>query len=235
MVFLIAEIGVNWDGDFVLVEQMIRKAKEFGFNAVKFQAYNLEIVKEHPESSRLMKSTITKENIAKIDELAKKNGIEWFCTPMYLDAVDFVDPYVKRFKIRFSEGSKFVENNSNELVEKILGKNKETIISSEKTPEKCNQYENPKIKWLYCVPKYPCSISDFNFSDLGLFNGFSNHCPKIIAPITASILGAEIIEIHVTSDKSKDFIDNPVSFDYEEQKIILKHIREIEKMNLRKN
>ena len=53
MVFVIAEIGVNWDGDFDLLEEMVSKAKEYGCNAVKFQAYNQELVKEHPEYKRL--------------------------------------------------------------------------------------------------------------------------------------------------------------------------------------
>jgi sialic acid synthase SpsE len=50
------------------------------------------------------------------------------------------------------------------------------------------------------------------------FNGYSNHCPNIVAPITSAILGAEIIEVHVTSNKISDFVDNAVSFDFQESK-----------------
>ena len=82
MTFIVAEIGVNWDGDFEILEKMMKTSKEVGCNAVKFQAYNEEIVKDHPESQRLMKSSITKENIEKVEQLAKKIGIEWFATPM---------------------------------------------------------------------------------------------------------------------------------------------------------
>ena len=58
MTFLIAEIGVNWDGDFSLVREMMQKSKEIGFNAVKFQAYDEKILGEHPQKERLLKSAI---------------------------------------------------------------------------------------------------------------------------------------------------------------------------------
>jgi len=61
--FIVVEIGVNWDGDFVLVREMMEKAKEFGCDAVKFQSFNEEQVKEHPEFVRLMKSSISKNNV----------------------------------------------------------------------------------------------------------------------------------------------------------------------------
>jgi len=48
MFFVVAEIGVNWDGDFELAKEMIKNAKESGCDAVKFQAYQEEIVKNHP-------------------------------------------------------------------------------------------------------------------------------------------------------------------------------------------
>ena len=52
----------------------------------------------------------------------------------------------------------------------------------------------------------------------------------MIAPLTAAILGSKIIEIHVTSNKVKNYIDNPVSFDYIEQKELVEYIRLAEKI-----
>ena len=57
------------------------------------------------------------------------------------------------------------------------------------------------------------------------FNGYSNHYPHLLAPLAASILGADIIEIHITSDKNRDFIDNNVSLDYSELTELVKLIR----------
>lgn len=230
MTFIVSEIGVNWDGDFSLLQKMMNSSKKCGCNAVKFQAYNKEIVGAHPENARLMKSTITSENIEKIDSLAKEVGIEWFATPMYLEAVDLLNPYVKRFKIRELEGRKIVKNENSELFEKVLNTKKEIIISSEKSPIESKYYKNSNIKWLYCVPKYPCELSEINFSFLNEFDGYSNHSPKIIAPLSSAILGAEIIEIHVTTDKNQNFIDNNVSFDFEHVKKLIKLIKEFEKI-----
>lgn len=230
MAFVVAEIGVNWDGDFDLAKEMMVKAKETGCNAVKFQAYEEEIVKDHPERIRLMKSTITKLNIDEINHLAKSVGIEWFCTPMYSDAVDLLEPYVHRFKITESDGRPLLENKKSKLFERVLKTDKEIFVSAEKTPRNSFFYERPNIKWLYCVPKYPANLEDFDFTNLGDFDGFSNHCTHFIAPLTAAILGAEIIEIHITSDKSKDFVDNNVSYDYSELKNLVELIRLSEKI-----
>jgi len=230
MVFVIAEIGVNWDGDFVLLKQMITHAKNSGCDAVKLQAYNEEIIKNHPEFSRLMKCTVTQSNIKKIDQLAKSVNIEWFCTPMYSESVDFLNPFVNRYKVRQFDGKLLLENNTSPLVEKILSTGKEVLISCEHSPKSLHLYDHPNIKWLYCVSKYPCTLEELDFTYLNDFDGFSNHHPHFIAPLSASIMGAEIIEIHITSDKSKNFFDNNVSFDYSELLELVNLIRLSEKL-----
>ena len=90
--------------------------------------------------------------------------------------------------------------------------------------------KDSKIKWLYCEPKYPCTFEGINFKELDDFDGFSNHTPHFLAPLMANILGAEIIEIHITSDKNKDFIDNNVSFDYNEAINLVSLINSSEKI-----
>jgi len=225
MVFVIAEIGVNWNGDFKLVEEMIFKAKETGCDAVKFQSFTKELVKEHPKCDLLMKSSISENNIKQINDISKKIGIEWFCTPMYIEAVKLLEPYVNRYKIRFSDGIPIIQNKKSEIFEAILKTKKNIIISSQQSPKNCEYYNNSKIKWLYCVPKYPCDVKDLDFNNIEDFDGYSNHFPGIIAPITSCILGMDIIEIHITASKSKDYVDNPVSFDYNELEEIVKLIR----------
>ncbi len=225
MIFAVAEMGVNWDGDFETAKEMMLNAKEVGFNAVKFQAYEEIMIKDHPQKVRLMKSTISETNIETINELAKSVGIEWFCTPMYPDAVELLDPFVKRFKIRVINGKPMLENKTSKLIDAVLKTNKEIIVSSESSPRGTRFFDHPKVKWLYCVPKYPCELSDLDFRNLGDFSGFSNHSPTIIAPLTAVILGAQILEVHITSNKSKDYVDNNVSLDYSECKELMRFIR----------
>jgi len=230
MVFVVAEIGVNWDGNIELVKEMIKEAKNAGCQAVKFQAFQEDQIKDHPEKSRLIKSAISKDNVQAINDIAKTVGLEWFCTPMYLEAVTILDPYVKRFKVREIDGRPLFENKIPELIEHILETKKEIIISSQKSPEDIKLNNNSNIHWLYCVPKYPCELSDLDFSQLKNFDGYSNHCPKIIAPVASAILGAKIIEIHITSNKNENFIDNNVSFDYKELQELVNLIRLSEKI-----
>ena len=230
MVFIVAEIGVNWDGDFDLLRNMVDKAKNAGCDAVKFQAYKKEMVEKHPEKSRLVKSSISEDNIEKVNEICKNEGIEWFCTAMYPEAVDFLDPFVKRFKLREFDGRSLLENSTTKLFQRVKETGKEIIVSSEKSPKNCKFYGDPQVRWLYCVPKYPCSLEDLNFSNMKSFEGYSNHCPNIIVPIVAVVLGSKIIEIHITSDKSHNFIDNNVSFDYNELNNMINYIRDCEKI-----
>jgi sialic acid synthase SpsE len=228
MVLVVAEIGVNWDGDLKLAKEMMIQSKKSGCGAVKFQAYNHEVVKDHPENDRLMKATISKDNIKEIDRISREVGIEWFATPMYPDAVNLLEPYVKKFKIRVADGRGLFHNQTSEIINRILKTKKDFIISVEKNPNQLTLYGNKNITWLYCVSKYPCEFSDLDFSNICNFDGYSNHCPHFLAPLTAVILGAQIIEVHITSDKSKNFIDNYVSFDYDQLRNLIKLIQHFE-------
>jgi len=230
MTQLIAEIGVNWDGDFQLLEKIISSAKKVGCQFVKFQSFNEEIIKGHPLKNRLIKSSVSKDNIEQINTIAKSIGIEWFCTPMYLEAVDLLEPYVKRYKIREFDGRQILNDNETELFKKIKKTDKEIIISTNTSPKNSKFFSDPLLKFLYCVPKYPCSMSELDFSDISSYHGYSNHCPKILAPLVANILGADILEVHVTDDKNKDFVDNPVSFDFNELGQLIDNIHDVKKI-----
>ena len=207
----------------------MRDAKNAGCDAVKLQAFDEKIVSENPEKNRLLKSSISRNNIEQINSISKKIGIEWYCTPMYPDAIDFLDSFVKRYKIRYDDSLPLHENRTTSLISKALETEKEIIVSTQKNPKQLELYNNNNVKWLYVVPKYPCSIDELDFSNLSDFDGFSNHCIHFLAPLSAVILGAKMIEIHVTSNKDKDFLDNSVSFDAIETKELINLIRDVEK------
>jgi len=232
MVFIIAEIGVNWDGDIELAKEMITEAKNAGCSAVKFQSFTEELVKNHPKRSRLMKSSVNRANIDEIYEIAKTNRIEWFCTPMYPEAVDMIEPFVTKFKIREYDSRLIFEGKKNEIFERVLKTGKEILMSCHKSPKSLQVYGNSKIKYLYCVPKYPCKLNDLDFSKLNEYDGYSNHCKHLLAPLIAAVLGANYIEIHITSDKSKNFIDNDVSFDYNELKNCVNLINDLKNIKM---
>ena len=69
MVFLIAELGVNWDGDFDLLEKMASKSKQVGFDAVKLQSFNEQIIEQSPIRERLIKSSVLSSNIQEISDI----------------------------------------------------------------------------------------------------------------------------------------------------------------------
>ena len=225
--FIVAEIGVNWGGDIDLLEKMLINSKDAGFDSVKFQSFNEKIIGDHPRKDELLASSITEKNIKKINTLAKNFNIDWFSTPMFPEAVDFLQPYVERFKIRELDGRLLLQNKITTLLEKVLETKKEIIVSVNQVPNLSEFKKNDQIKWLYCVPKYPCSVDDIDFKNIKNFNGYSNHCVDSNAIIEVAKMGAEIIEIHVTSDKKGNFIDNPVSFDFIECKKIVNKIKEL--------
>ena len=209
---------------------MIQESKKAGCDAVKFQSFNEKMIMNHPKKSHLMKCTINKSNIEQIHQIAKKSNIEWFSTPMYPEAIDFLEPYGRRYKIREFDGRKIINNLDSEIFSKIMKTGKQVIISSNVSPKKCKFYEDEKIKWLYCVPKYPCELEDINFNNLKEYDGYSNHSKELMAPLTAVVLGAKVIEVHITSNKSKEFVDNNVSFDYDELQKLVNEIRIVEQI-----
>ena len=230
MSFIVAEIGVNWAGDLKILEQMIKNAKQSGCDAVKFQAFNLDIVRANPIAEELLKSSVSPSNISQIDRLSKKYDIEWFGTPMYPDAVSMLEPFVKRFKIRYCDSKKILENLPSELFDAVLRSGKEVFVSTHTTPKNCKHYKNPKIRWLYVVPKYPCDLSDLDFSNFSDFDGYSNHYPHFLGPLVAATLHSQIIEVHITPDKTGDYSDNPVSFDLKELHELVQLIRKAEQI-----
>ena len=226
MITIIAEIGINWDGDFNLLEEMMIKAKQAGCDAIKLQAFDRATINGNPETERLLKSSENEDNIEKIDCISKNAEVEWFCTPMYPGAVKMLDPFVRKFKIRELDAIPFSKKNSSELIDSVLDTKKPVIVSSQ-TPIMIKTTSN--IQYLYCIPKYPCKMEEIEFEKLKKFDGFSNHCPDMKAPIKAAKLGSKIIEVHITSSKSRNFLDNNVSFDYNELSTLTKEIRLIEK------
>ena len=72
MITIIAEIGINWDGDFNLLEEMMVKAKQADCDAIKLQAFDRATINDNPETERLLKSSVNEDNIEKIDSISKK-------------------------------------------------------------------------------------------------------------------------------------------------------------------
>lgn len=201
---IIPDIGVNWAGDFDMLELMLKACYDAEIDLVKFQSFGPEHYEKYPQFPDLKNTSVTKENIEQIDKLCKKYNLEWFATPTNLEAVDYLDPYVKQYKIRYADQS------NESLISKVKEKQKPVIISCEEPSKFYGMIT------LYCVPKYPPKKEEIDFRRIKYFNGYSNHYPEYSVLLKAALAGAKIIELHITPSRDIDLPDNPVSFDLQE-------------------
>jgi len=221
MIHITAEIASHWQGDFKTLEDMAKSLKLAGVDSIKLQALSVEKICRHPELKYYEDSSVSPRNIDRIDSICKRVGIDWYATVCYADAVEFLDPYVNRFKISVA-GSK-----DDKIKDAVFSTGKEVFISTEK-PFKTS---DPRIKNLYCVPSYPCEYGQINFNSIQYFDGYSNHCQNGLAVLNAVEYGAKYIEFHVTPSHDYFLLDNKVSFTYLETFDIVRWIRNYESWN----
>ena len=101
-VFVIAEIGSNWEGDIKKAKKIIRECKNAGADAVKFQMWRASDLysKKHPQWNTIRKSEVTSEKAEKMKKYADGQKIEFFCSAFYPEAVDHLELIgVKKYKI----------------------------------------------------------------------------------------------------------------------------------------
>ena len=243
--FIIAEIGNNHEGSFVVACKLIKEAKKAGVDAVKFQTFetkNFINESEIQRFERLKKFELTKEEFYKLSLLAKKNNLKFISTPLDINSAIFLNKIVDCFKI--SSG----DNNYYQLIEKVIKFKKSTIISTGllNFKEIINLHRfvkklkisNSKIAFLHCVSSYPVKDNEANLLSISFLKkkipltiGYSDHTLGIHASIAASALGAKIIEKHFTLDNNySKFRDHQLSANPRNMKYLVDSIRSLEKM-----
>jgi len=215
MVFIVAELGANWRGDFEVLKRMALRCHRAGVSAVKLQALSQDLLDRHPEWDWYSNASVTPENIQEIDDNMQACGMEWFVTPCYAQAVDFIDPYVKRFKIRSAD------NKNQAIFDACRNTGKKIYCSVDRPP--VGKMQNV-VDYIYCIPKYPTEFGELNFDMIKLLKGYSNHCLDPLACLKAVRYGAEYLEFHLTDNKDDFAIDNKVSFSYSQMEEIMKWI-----------
>jgi len=215
--FITAEIGRHWKDDFKLLGDIVSRCKAAGFDAVKLQAF-----RESDLSSRHFKfASVTAENVSKIDEICTSRGIEWYCMPTYVEAVDFLDPYVNRYKVRYRDSEDI------SLLSKILSRGKPVIISCEEPKIGAETVTN-----LYCINKYPHTIHEIDYIKMKKFDGYSCHCPDLKSVVRAVYHDIEYLEVHVTQDlKDETLVDNAVSFPLDRCNTLISWVRGVYRMH----
>jgi len=216
-VFVIAEIGVNHDGDIARAGELILAAKHAAADACKFQLF-----RDRPEIEHLRLSEPELKWCAKV---CADNGLEFMCTPFYLEAIDFIDPLVKRHKI----ASGFMKDKT--MLDKALATGKPVVLSTGMSNWD-DYWSIPEGEFdiLHCVSSYPCPDEEANLSLMDWFDGYSDHTEGTLACVAAVARGAQIIEKHLTYDTSASGPDHSCSANPQQFAEMVRQIRRIEKM-----
>ena len=240
--FIIAEGGLNHNGDVDIGKELIKEAKKCGADAIKFQSYHTgEFISKKSEYYELFKSLeLSEEEFYELKKYAEKIGIKFISTPLDLKYVDILNKMnVPAFKIASGDLTFYP------LLEKVAKTDKPVILSTGmanileiwEAIEVLRNNGCKEIILLHCISSYPTPYEDVNLNAIKtlkrIFNipvGYSDHTLGIIAPIVSVALGADVIEKHFTLDRNMEGPDHTLSADPEEFKEIVDNIRLVEKM-----
>lgn len=255
--FIIAEAGVNHNGDINIAKKMIDLAADAGADAVKFQTFKAENIvsisapkakyQERTSSSSeshlemLKRLELTSDIHEELIEFCKKRKILFMSSPFDLESIDLLNNFgLDIFKIPSGEITNLP------YLQKIGGLKKKIIVSSgmAELEEIKSALEvlvgagtlKENIIVLHCNTDYPTSFDDVNLlsmitikNSLDVKVGYSDHTSGIQVPIAAVALGAEVIEKHFTLDKNMEGPDHKASLNPQELKDMVLAIRNIEK------
>ena len=212
---IISEIGINHNGDFRKMEELIRQSSIGGADYAKFQLYNS--VRVFGDESR-KKNEFTFEQVKTLKEICDYYNIEFFASVFDEEKLEWCkDIGVNLYKI----ASRTVVKEE-QLCKDILDTNKPVYLSLgfwEEDSLPFTQYNN--IKYLNCISKYPTSythLEKFCYDDKVV--GLSDHSYGIAYALYNISLGAQVIEKHFTMDKSDIGNDHIGSMDMNELKLL---------------
>jgi N-acetylneuraminate synthase len=252
--FIIAEAGVNHNGDMALAKQLIDAAQTAGADAVKFQTWITEklvtqaapmaeyqqhnLQRDDSQFAMLKELELSQSVFRELKTYAEQRGILFFSTPDEEDSADFLEALgVPLFKI----GSGEVTNVP--FLRHIAAKNKPMILSTgmsylyevEQAVRTIESTGNQQLFLLHCVSNYPAQPEECNLHAMDTLRqafqypvGFSDHTMGIEVAIAAVAQGACIIEKHLTLDKTLPGPDHAASLDAAEFAHMVRAIRLVE-------
>ena len=234
--FLIAEIGINHNGDVELAKKMIDTAADAGFDAVKFQKRTIDLVytqeqldspRESPwgATTRDQKEALEfgKAEYDEIDRYCKALGIQWAASCWDLESLKFLRAYDPPFHKIASPmlGHK-------RLLREIAAEGKKTFVSTGMSELKeidevveIFTSANCPIELMHCNSTYPMEMEDANLRAIpmlreryGVDVGYSGHETCLVTVCIAAVaMGATSIERHVTLDRAMYGSDQPASIE----------------------
>jgi len=249
-VFLIAEIGINHNGSVNTAKKLIYEAKYAGFDAVKFQKRDINLVYSIEEldkyrispygtTNREQKEGLefNYEQYSTIDKYCKELEIEWFASAWDLDSVDFLSEFNLNYN-KVASPMLSIEP----FLHKVAEEKKYTFISTGMSTGKeirsavniFNKYKCP-FELMHCVSTYPSDDNEINLNGIiSLRNeyncnvGYSGHERAVLISIGAVILGATSVERHITLDRTMYGSDQSASLEPQGFKSLVDGIRKVE-------
>jgi N,N'-diacetyllegionaminate synthase len=253
-VFVIAEAGVNHNGDIEIAKKMIAIAKSCGVDAIKFQTFKSEKLVSKFANKADYQISNTKNNDSQL-EMVKKLELSYsefynlkkYCdeldiifmsTPFDFESINFLNELeMDTYKIPSGEITNLP------YLRKIAKLNKSIIMSTgmstldeiEQAITILKDNGTEDITLLHCTTEYPAPIDEINLKAMcslkekfELNIGYSDHTTGIEVPIAAVAMGAKVIEKHFTLDKTMEGPDHKASLEPDELSAMVKAIRKIE-------
>ena len=253
-IYVIAEAGVNHNGDFDTACRLIDRAKAAGADCVKFQTFKAShIASCCAEKAEYQKAT-TKTGISQLEMLQKlelsfsqfqnlkeycrRSGIDFLSTPFDLESIAFLETLNMPFwKIPSGEITNLpyliaIAETGRDVVMSTGMSRMEEIQAA---MDVLKGHGAGKITLLHCNTEYPTPYKDVNLQAMctmrehfGVEVGYSDHTQGIEIPIAAAAMGAVIIEKHFTLDKNMEGPDHKASLEPDELSAMVDGIRHIE-------
>ena len=247
--FIIAEIGINHNGDIALAKKLIDVAVLAGCDAVKFQKRTPELCVPQ-EQKNIMRETpwgimsymdyrtrieFWESEYAEIDAYCKEKNILWFCSCWDVGSVDFIEKYnTPCFKIASASITDF------NLLTRIKDTQKPVILSTgmstmEQIRKAISIFDKQNLIITHSTSSYPCPAGELNLRMINTLEkefdcpvGYSGHEVGLQTTCAAVALGAKVIERHITLDRAMWGSDQAASVEPQGLIRLVRDIRVIE-------
>jgi sialic acid synthase SpsE len=248
-VYVIAEIGINHNGDLEIAKKLMDVAASAGCDAVKFQKRTPELCVPEEQKSQIRETpwgTMTyleykertefgQQEYQQIDTYAKKLGIHWFASPWDLPSVDFLltfDPVC----IKVASASL----TDDALLKKLVASGVPLILSTgmstmEEIDHAATVVKSSQYALAHATSTYPCQPSELNLRMISTLKdkfqvpiGYSGHETGLATTLAAVAMGATFIERHITLDRAMWGTDHSASVEPTGLDRLVRDIRNIE-------
>lgn len=252
--FIIAEAGVNHNGDLALAHRLIDVARAAGADAVKFQTFKADqlVTLDAPKAEYQLQQTeagesqyemlkrleLSAEAFRDLQQHCREAGIRFMSTPFDEDSADLLSELgVTVFKTPSGEITNlpYLAHVARKGRPLIVSTGMATLGEVEAAVNTIRAAGNPAIVLLQCVSNYPANPADVNLRAMqtmaqafGVPTGFSDHTAGIEVALAAVALGACVIEKHFTLDRAMPGPDHAASLEPDQLAAMIRGIRTVE-------